>query len=116
MFKRRIDWTRRGAGRVRFTFEGQSLEALEGDTVAAAVLSANAGFTRTTPVSGTRRAPYCMMGVCFECLMQIDGVANQQACMVQVREGMVVRRQLGQSPGEPVATSETRAGDDHGQQ
>lgn len=116
MFKRRTDWTRPGTGRVRFTFEGQSFEALEGDTVAAAVLSSNAGYTRTTPMSGAHRAPYCMMGVCFECLMQIDGVANQQACMVQVREGMVVRRQLGQSPDEPVATGEARVGDDRGHQ
>ncbi|MCL4744727.1 MAG: (2Fe-2S)-binding protein [Burkholderiaceae bacterium] len=114
MFKRRTDWTRRGGGRVRLSFEDQPIEALEGDTVAAAVLSSNPGFTRTTPVSGARRAPYCMMGVCFECLMQIDGVANQQACMVQVREGMVVRRQLGESPDEPGANSAPRAGGDHG--
>lgn len=95
MFKRRTDWTRRSTGRVRFTFEGQSLEALEGDTVAAAVLSSNAGFTRTTPVSGTRRAPYCMMGVCFECLVTIDGTGNRQACMVPVEEGMRIETQHG---------------------
>jgi predicted molibdopterin-dependent oxidoreductase YjgC len=36
-----------------------------------------------------------MMGVCFDCLMEIDGEANQQACMTTVRDGMRVARQRG---------------------
>ena len=36
-----------------------------------------------------------MMGVCFECLMVIDGVPSRQACMVTVREGMRIERQTG---------------------
>ena len=76
-------------------FEGRRLAVPEGETVAAAVLAADAGFTRTTPVSGAKRAPYCMMGVCFECLMVIDGVESRQACMTIVAEGMTVRRQMG---------------------
>ena len=95
MFDRRPDWRRKNGGRpVTITFEGQAIDVLEGDSVAAAVLSARPGFTRLTPVQGRRRAPYCMMGVCFECLMEIDGVANRQACMVRVRDGMTVRRQI----------------------
>ena len=35
-----------------------------------------------------------MMGVCFECLLEIDGIGNQRACQVEVRAGMEVRRQL----------------------
>ena len=98
MFRRRPDWRRKSAPRrVVLSFEGRAIEALEGDSVAAAVLSARPGFTRTTPVGGRPRAPYCMMGVCFECLMEIDGVPNRQACLVQVRDGMAVRRQSGAS-------------------
>jgi len=41
--------------------------------VAAAVLGSNLDAVRTTPVSGEPRMPYCLMGVCFECLMEIDG-------------------------------------------
>ena len=59
------------------------------------MLLAAATPTRTTPVSGEPRAPYCMMGVCFECLMEIDGAANQQACLVTVADGMRINRQLG---------------------
>jgi len=36
-----------------------------------------------------------MMGVCFECLMEIDGIPNRQACMVTVAPGMRIARQLG---------------------
>jgi hypothetical protein len=53
------------------------------------------GASRTTPVTGAPRAPYCMMGVCFECLLEIDGEPNQQGCLVTVRAGMRIERQLG---------------------
>jgi len=36
-----------------------------------------------------------MMGTCFECLMEIDGVQNRQACMTTVADGMIVKRQMG---------------------
>lgn len=77
------------------TFEGDSIAAFEGDTVAAAVLAAGYRTTRNTPVSGQSRAPFCMMGVCFECLVSIDGVPNRQACMVQVSPGMTINRMDG---------------------
>lgn len=80
---------------VTLSVDGQSIEAREGDSVAAALLAAGLLLSRSTPVSNAPRAPYCMMGVCFECLMTIDGVGSRQACMVPVRQGMDVRTQHG---------------------
>jgi predicted molibdopterin-dependent oxidoreductase YjgC len=80
---------------VRLNFEGEELLAHRGDTVAAALLAANHWQFRTTPVSGAPRGPFCMMGVCFECQVEIDGVANRQACMTEVRDGMRIERQSG---------------------
>ncbi|WP_142846733.1 (2Fe-2S)-binding protein [Telmatospirillum sp. J64-1] len=81
---------------VTLTVEGRTIEAKTGETVAAAILAAGLlSHTRTTPVLGAERAPYCMMGVCFECLMVIDGEPNRQACMTLVQDGMNVERQLG---------------------
>ena len=80
---------------VVLTIDGMRIEARAGDTVAAALLAAGVGYCRTTPVSGARRAPYCMMGVCFECLVTIDGVGNRQACLIPVRDGMRVDTQEG---------------------
>ena len=73
--------------------EGQAIKAAPDDTVAAAILSAGLLPSRTTPVSNSSRAPYCLMGVCFECLVTIDGIENSQACMTQVKEGMQVHQQ-----------------------
>ena len=81
--------------RVTLVIDGRNVEAREGDTVAAALLDAGLEHCRTTPVSGAPRAPYCMMGVCFDCLVTIDGVGNRQACLLRVREGMRVDVQHG---------------------
>lgn len=79
---------------VTITFEGQPISAAKGDTVAAALLLAGVGRFRSTAVSGAPRAPWCMMGACYECLVSIDG-ASVQGCMTEVREGQVVNRQTG---------------------
>lgn len=84
-----------GAQRVAVTIDGRPFEARAGDTVAAALLAAGLADCRTTPVSGRARGPYCLMGVCFDCLVVIDGRPNQQACLTQVRPGMRVERQRG---------------------
>ncbi len=83
------------AGEIRFSYEGREIIARPGDSVAAALLAAGETSLRTTPVSGALRAPYCMMGVCFDCLMEIDGVGNRQACLTPVVAGMQVRHQRG---------------------
>ena len=75
--------------------DGRPFAARDTDTVAAAMLAAGVEHCRTTPVSGAPRAPYCMMGVCFDCLVTIDGVGNRQACLVRVREGMRIEMQRG---------------------
>jgi sarcosine oxidase subunit alpha len=77
------------------TVDGKEIHARIGDTVAAAMLAAGIGPFRTTPVSGAARAPYCMMGVCFDCLVTIDSVGSRQACLVPVREGMAIETQQG---------------------
>jgi predicted molibdopterin-dependent oxidoreductase YjgC len=80
---------------VSVTFDGKPLRLCGGLSVAAALLEAGIGHFRETPVTGSPRAPFCMMGVCFDCLLIIDGIANQQACMTQVRKGMIIERQSG---------------------
>ena len=80
---------------VEVEIEGQAVTVPAGETVAAAVLAHGLIDTRTTPVSGKPRAPFCMMGVCFDCIMEIDGQANRQACMTKVEQGMRIRRQKG---------------------
>jgi D-hydroxyproline dehydrogenase subunit gamma len=80
---------------VNVLVDGIPVVAGADDSAAAAALLAGVPRTRATPVSGAPRAPYCMMGVCFECLMVIDGVSSRQACLVPVREGMRIDIQDG---------------------
>jgi sarcosine oxidase subunit alpha len=80
---------------VAISIDGQAATARTGDTVAAALLMAGIDHCRTTPVSGAPRAPYCLMGVCFDCLVTIDGVGSRQACLVTVQPGMRVETQQG---------------------
>ena len=92
MFRRRPDAT---CATVPVEVEGRPVLAPEGASAAAAVLLAGFPAIRETGVGGAPRGPYCLMGVCFECLAEIDGVPNRQSCMVTVAPGMTIRRQRG---------------------
>jgi len=80
---------------VTVTFNGEPLQVPAGSSVAAALLAAGVKRFRNSPVSGVARAPYCMMGVCFECLLEIDGEPNRQSCLVALEAGMSIRTQDG---------------------
>jgi predicted molibdopterin-dependent oxidoreductase YjgC len=80
---------------VTLLIDGQPVQCRRNESVAAVLFAQPSPTCRDTPVSGAPRAPYCMMGVCFDCLVEIDGEANRQACMTPVRDGMRVQRQRG---------------------
>lgn len=82
-------------GQVTITIDGLPARAEAGETVAAVLLRQTQIWSRRTPISHSKRAPYCMMGVCFECLAEVDGVGSVQTCLTPVRDGMQVVRQTG---------------------
>ncbi len=84
----------RPEGALRLTLDGAPLHAHAGESLAAAILCHSGEASRTTGRDSPRTA-FCMMGVCFECLVEVDGQPNVQACMTEVRDGMTVRRQMG---------------------
>ncbi len=86
---------------VEFSLNGKLVQVPKGTNVAAAVLLESA-VCRTTVVSNTARGPFCMMGVCFDCLVSIDGLANQQGCQTLVEPGMEVIVQRGAVEAERV--------------
>ncbi len=93
MFKRSGQHSRRS---VRIVVDGAVVEACEGDVVSAALLASGRDVRRETLVSGAPRLPYCMMGVCFDCLVTIDGVGDRQGCLTPVVEGMQIKIQKGE--------------------
>jgi len=82
-----------GAKDVAITIDGVPFTARAGDTVAAALLASGRLACRTTPVSGAARGPFCMMGVCFDCLVTVDDRPNQQGCAIAVAAGMRIATQ-----------------------
>ncbi|WP_226627457.1 (2Fe-2S)-binding protein [Alloyangia pacifica] len=80
---------------IEILLDGAPFTARRGDTVANALLAGGITRFRDSVVSGAPRAPYCLMGTCFECLVTIDGTPNRQACLVTVEAGMRIERQSG---------------------
>jgi predicted molibdopterin-dependent oxidoreductase YjgC len=70
-----------------------------GVSVAAALLYLDKIPLRHSAVNASPRAPFCMMGICFECLIEVDSVVNQRACQLQVQAGMRLRRQFSSATG-----------------
>lgn len=82
--------------RVVVQLDGRDLELCEGGNLAAELLAAGVEPFRHTRVSGAPRNPFCMMGSCFDCLVEIDGV-TRQACMTEVSSGMMIVRPVAAS-------------------
>ena len=82
------------ARRVTVRIDGRAVEAEVGEPLAA-VFHRLGEPVRQHPLTGAPRGAYCMMGVCFECLVTLDDGASAQACLLPVREGLSVTRQTG---------------------
>src|SRR5262245_37727673 len=80
----------RPAGAVRIRFDGREFLALPGETIAATLAAADIVAVRQAR-SGAPRGPFCGMGVCFDCLVTVNGRPSQRACLTKVEEGMEVR-------------------------
>ncbi len=80
---------------ITFRFNGISLTAPEGQSVAAALIAHQERIARYTRHAGKPRALFCGIGVCFDCLLIIDGMKNQRSCITVVRDGMIVEVQHG---------------------
>ncbi|MGA5451352.1 (2Fe-2S)-binding protein [Streptomyces umbrinus] len=76
-------------------FDGREITVLPGQTIAAALWSAGITSWRTTRGSGEPRGVFCGIGVCFDCLVSVNGRVNQRACLVPAEAGDVIRTQEG---------------------
>ena len=79
-----------GGRPIRFWYDGQAVDGLEGETVAAALAASCIRQLRHTR-DGGRRGLYCGMGACFDCLVTVDGQASQRACLTKAADGQQIR-------------------------
>ena len=80
---------------IEIVVDGRSVRAYEGETVAAALMAAGQQSLRTTWRRREPRGLYCGIGLCFDCVVAIDGQPNVRACQTPVRSGMRVDSQAG---------------------
>lgn len=80
---------------IEFTFDGEKIDAITGQSVAAALLAANQRTLRKTRFNNNERGVFCGIGVCFDCLVVIDGITSQRACLIEAKPGMKVQTQVG---------------------
>jgi D-hydroxyproline dehydrogenase subunit gamma len=89
----RIDRGARRGEQVIFTVDGEAIEAFKGETIAAALLAAGRRILRRTTLSGAPRGLFCSMGICLECVVDVDEETNVPSCMTLVTPGMRVSTQ-----------------------
>ena len=75
--------------KIKITADGKEVEAHEGETVAAALLASGIKTLRASP-TGQSRGMFCAIGVCQECVVELDG-ATVAACQTPIRDGMRIR-------------------------
>jgi predicted molibdopterin-dependent oxidoreductase YjgC len=75
-------------GEVTVRFDGRPIRTSAGQSVGSALVTNGITAWRDTRKHGRPRGLFCGIGVCFDCLVAIDGKPNQRACLVEVREGM----------------------------
>jgi hypothetical protein len=83
----------------RFAFDDGEIAAVPGQSIAAALIAAGHRSWRSTRVDGEPRGAFCGIGVCFDCLVIVNGRPNQRACLVEIRPGDRVERQEGTGRG-----------------
>lgn len=74
--------------------DGQTVTAYPGETIAAVLIATGHRLIRHTSITGEPRGLNCGMGICFECLVTVNGRPNLRACITPAHPGDSVERQL----------------------
>jgi predicted molibdopterin-dependent oxidoreductase YjgC len=81
--------------KIRIFLNGEATIVSDGQSVGALLLEEGLRITRTTRFASQPRGMFCGIGICFDCLITINGVTNQRACLTGVEEGMSIETQHG---------------------
>lgn len=75
---------------VTIQVNGLPVTAFEGESVHAALTAAGIHPLRHT-LSGEARGAFCGMGLCYECLVTVNHIPDQRACMTVIQDGMEIQ-------------------------
>jgi len=82
-----------------FDFDGRPIPFVPGQSVGAALTGAGVRSWRTTRKEGRPRGLFCGIGICFDCLVTVDGRPNERACLLPASAGVVLTTQEGTGHG-----------------
>jgi len=80
---------------IHFFLDGEKLPARQGETIAGAMLANGHQQLRNSSRNREPRGAFCGIGLCFECLVTVDGRPNVQSCLLGIEDGMQVVTQDG---------------------
>ena len=95
---KRLSGVERGPA-ITIVVDGTAMSAHAGESVAAALLVHDRRALRLTSRQRLPRGLFCGMGVCFDCLVTVDGAANVRACLTPVRDGMRIETGITDDAG-----------------
>jgi len=75
---------------IKIFVNNQTLEVLEGETLAAALWANGLIAIGQNPGAELPRGMYCGIGHCYECRVTVDGIQDVRSCLIPVREGMQI--------------------------
>ena len=93
--ERRIDGIVKRGEAFQITVDGKPVSAYPGETIATVLLAAGELVIRRTVKQDKPRSVFCGIGICFDCLVTVNSVPNQRACVTLAQPGCVVTRQIG---------------------
>ena len=79
---------------ISFIFNGEKFTGAQGQSVAAALIANGQIELRRTRFGEEPRSIFCGIGICFDCVVTINGVANQRACLIEISSDMKVESSL----------------------
>lgn len=76
--------------RVKLLVNGNEIPAYKGETILAALMAAGIKTLKRSPLNNDPRGALCGMGVCFECMVTVNGIPNIRSCMTEVENNMEI--------------------------
>jgi predicted molibdopterin-dependent oxidoreductase YjgC len=89
-----LDKGKRGK-KITISVDGNKMEAIEGEPIAAALMANGIRIFRRTRKRFEPRGVFCAIGLCTDCIMTVDGVSNVRTCVTMAKDGMDIRTGRG---------------------
>lgn len=75
---------------VTVTVDGHEVTGVAGQSIAGVIMAGDQLELRRTAVGDRPRGVFCGIGVCFDCIVEVNGVQDVRACQRKAHDGDVI--------------------------